>query len=1151
MESVHRDRCEDGGSRLGVSTIQKQMSTSQFLISQSPCPKSPLHKIGDESFPYMSGIFDDTIDPSFTSDHPDRSQFKTLKGQADVISGLRSQNKAAYNCLVSGKIESVHGEKCEEGDSRLGVSTIQRQMSTSQLLISQSLCPNSPLHKISDETFPYMSGIFDDTIDLTADQPDRSQFKNLKGQADVISGLRSQNKAAYNGLVSTPMEHCHSIDFSMSVTSPPDNHVSDVIETNPVEATQDISSHLPEPAKCSQSLGLNSSNDSNESPGLNATKDTNENPVWNSVRHFTKTSGLNATKDLQGNPGLNATKDQESPGLNAAKGQESPGLNATKDQESPGLNATKDQESPGLNATKDQESPELDATKARENPGLNATNDLDENPGLNFAKDLTENPGTNSTKVNENPGLNYTKDLDENSRLNCTKSLEKSPGLNSTKDLSENPVLNSTKDLSGNPGLNSTKDLCEKSGMNSTISDPCEGAKSNTTFEKSPGQGGRSTPGSSSSVSAVDGTLEVVNEKHLNSTVDVCGPANTTTEQPSEKPDCSADIGPSQTSVPKKLRSSEGLASGEDCEKHGTFTKPTEETRGELTVDVEQSVRAASLHVSPESGETRSANSHPVDGTFIKHDVTTDVTTDVLPVEPHPSLKNAKVNTTVNVTKPSDAAEIQAPSDTNANVDADAEGTDAGGCGVAVTPTPTPEPSEQCCANTVPVDVPLNSEVPVCSNRTPGFPEAVDEAEEKEEEPQESRRRKNGFYEQDSCLSLDISHSSIFSLDDPLERTSRVLITSTPIVLGRGFDRLRCAKPMEMQKRLSVINSIDAHSNNDLAGVSGSDATATNPSSIKSETCSETQKSSAKCTTTNSSTSESAVAIKPPKMTLRRRIPQPGNFAGKSGIPSKSQIPARPPTLQGASSVVGKAKTVPAAPSAAAPSQPETSSSALHGVKRTVQLNKGKKLAPVKTITTTTAKNIKTSYVAASTSACTSTTGTKPSQTMAPPKSSELQPPGRGRFGLKPPGIAVFSAEASHPQTHNKPTGLPGMRTRSSLLPAFAQKHASSEALPLAKRKRTDVQDQLSSAEPTSSKPDEGAQGRVPKNIKPKKASQNCNTCTVLKEKLNTFHQEIGAFIQELEKRPAGCNSSANWLPFQSKFETCLQEFKRLHSEHQ
>uniref|UniRef100_A0A3B1J803 Uncharacterized LOC103032307 n=1 Tax=Astyanax mexicanus TaxID=7994 RepID=A0A3B1J803_ASTMX len=904
MESVHRDRCEDGGSRLGVSTIQKQMSTSQFLISQSPCPKSPLHKIGDESFPYMSGIFDDTIDPSFTSDHPDRSQFKTLKGQADVISGLRSQNKAAYNCLVS-----------------------------------------------------------------------------------------------------TPMEHCHSVDFSMSitsppdnhfsmsVTSPPDNHVSDVIETNPVEATQDISSHLPEPAKCSQSLGLNSSNDSNESPGLNATKDTNENPVWNSVRHFTKTSGLNATKDLQGNPGLNATKDQESPGLNAAKGQESPGLNATKDQESPGLNATKDQESPGLNATKDQESPglnatkdqespELDATKARENPGLNATNDLDENPGLIFAKDLTENPGTNSTKVNENPGLNYTKDLDENSRLNCTKSLEKSPGLNSTKDLSENPVLNSTKDLSGNPGLNSTKDLCEKSGMNSTISDPCERAKSNTTFEKSPGQGGRSTPGSSSSVSAVDGTPEVVNEKHLNSTVDVCGPANTTTEQPSEKPDCSADIGPSQTSVPKKLRSSE-----------------------------------ASLHVSPESGETRSANSHPVDGTFIKHDVTTDVTTDVLPVEPHPSLKNAKVNTTVNVTKPSDA-------------------------------------------------------------------------EEKEEEPQESRRRKNGFYEQDSCLSLDISHSSIFSLDDPLERTSRVLITSTPIVLGRGFDRLRCAKPMEMQKRLSVINSIDAHSNNDLAGVSGSDATATNPSSIKSETCSETQKSSAKCTTTNSSTSESAVAIKPPKMTLRRRIPQPGNFAGKSGIPSKSQIPARPPTLQGASSVVGKAKTVPAAPSAAAPSQPETSSSALHSVKRIVQLNKGKKLAPVKTITTTTVYCWACSVVCYIYHVLYFITGTKPSQTMAPPKSSELQPPGRGRFGLKPPGIAVFSAEASHPQTHNKPTGLPGMRTRSSLLPAFAQKHASSEALPLAKRKRT---------------------GRA--------------------------NYLFGC-----------CNSSANWLPFQSKFETCLQEFKRLHS---
>lgn len=105
------------------------------------------------------------------------------------------------------------------------------------------------------------------------------------------------------------------------------------------------------------------------------------------------------------------------------------------------------------------------------------------------------------------------------------------------------------------------------------------------------------------------------------------------------------------------------------------------------------------------------------------------------------------------------------------------------------------------------------------------------------------------------------------------------------------------------------------------------------------------------------------------------------------------------------------------------------------------------------------------------------------------PKPSGLQPPGRGRFGLKPPGSAVSSDETGHSQSNNKPTVLSGallwsilsiclfkhiyclyllcliyvqcsslfkgIKTRNSLLPGFSQKHASSDALPFAKRKKT------------------------------------------------------------------------------------------------
>lgn len=50
------------------------------------------------------------------------------------------------------------------------------------------------------------------------------------------------------------------------------------------------------------------------------------------------------------------------------------------------------------------------------------------------------------------------------------------------------------------------------------------------------------------------------------------------------------------------------------------------------------------------------------------------------------------------------------------------------------------------------------------------------------------------------------------------------------------------------------------------------------------------------------------------------------------------------------------------------------------------------------------------------------------------PKPSGLQPSGRGRFGLKPPGGAVSSEETGQAQTNNKPTGLSGALLESFLL---------------------------------------------------------------------------------------------------------------------
>ncbi|KAL7885837.1 hypothetical protein AOLI_G00061320 [Acnodon oligacanthus] len=839
-----------------------------------------------------------------------------------------SRQAAVSPKLLSDKMERVQRERCEDASTRLGVPIFQKHLPSSQALALPDLCSSSSFCKISDETLPYISGIFDETVDPssitdgsgnTVDHPDRSQLRTLtRSQAAVISGLSSQTKAAYSSCLSAPVENGHSIDLSMSITSPQNDQkeVTNVAETSPKGGTHDyVGSHFPESTSC---LGKGD------------------------LKLESKNSTFDMTKDLK----------------------------------------------------------------------------------------------------------------------------DKSSTLNSTISLSVR-------------------------------------AESNITFEKTQELKETSAPGLGPSVGVNNASLETVHEKHLNSTVESFG-SNTTTEQPNEKLYHTVDISQSLSDVPKQEPRNEGLAFGEDCEKHGTFTKIPEEASG---VDGEQN-GSASLHVSTEAGEASAANPQQVDRTFVKHNATTDLAS----AGPPCNLKNADVNTTMNMTKPPDT---QLPAQSEAD-------------GAAVDDAPPPGP-----ISTVPV-VTQSSEVIVCSNRTLDLPDA----ESKADEHQVLFQRRNGVSEQEFCPNLDVSHSSMFSFDDTLEMRSRALVTSTPIVLGRGFDRLGCAKLMDMQKRLSVINSIDAQSKDDLVGVSehdGSDPSDSN--SIKSETCSQMKKVSTKCTS-NSSTSESTVANKPPsKLAVRRKIPQ---SSCKSNIP-KTQIPPRPPSSQ-ATSVVAKPKTV---STAQVPNHPEASSSALRSMKRTVQLSKGKNVAPAKNMLT--AGTVRTS-VATSSSGCTLTTDSKP---VTQPKPSGLQPSGRGKFGLKAPAVLVYSAESGHSQPINKPTGLSGIRTRSSLLPAFAQKHANSEALPLAKRKRTDVQHHPTCAEaPASSKLGRGAQkpGMVPMDSKPKKPNTECESCSLLQAKLNAFHQELGEFLQELGRRSASCE---NWLPFQQTFEAHLEEFKRLQAEHQ
>ncbi|XP_026990900.2 uncharacterized protein si:ch211-126c2.4 [Tachysurus fulvidraco] len=599
---------------------------------------------------------------------------------------------------------------------------------------------------------------------------------------------------------------------------------------------------------------------------------------------------------------------------------------------------------------------------------------------------------------------------------------------------------------------NSTFDLAKDrkerfSGLNLTKPVPNESTgSSNVTFEKSV-ELQEKTSGLSCTISNDDASVEenYLNEKRLNSTVDVCGLSKSKTEQTAnQKLNGTVEI--TQLNGAKQEQNNEERVCSKDCETQSTFTKATEETNA--TVDL------------------------------------TDLTS---PPEPVPDLTNA----TMNMIKSSNT-ELPTQSKTK--------------CCATAKDTPVSGPSAPV-SNTAQVRV----DVTVCSDEALVFTDG-------KEEQQDMFRRRNGTSDGEGYLNLDSSQSSTFSLDEMLDLKPCPLVASTPIVLGRGFERLGSARPTNIQKQLSVINIINTQLTDDMAGVSeheGPDVSKSNQLSVKSDTCSQIQKVAANGTS-NSTTSEAACVNKPlSKLAVRRKIPQP---SFKSNI-RKTQLPPRPHTLQVTSAVV-KSKI---AGKVQALNQPETSSSALHSMKRTVQLNKGKNLASAKNIST--ASTLKSSSAAFSTTSCTLTADKKAGNVCETlPKPSGLQPPGRGRFGFRPPGSAVSSEETSHAQTNNKTTGLSGIKTRTSLLPGFSHKHASSDVLPSAKRKKTELQNQPCCAEaPPGSEATEGVQNvATHTDLTSKRPSADCGKYVLLQEKLHKLHEELGGFLQELQQ-PADC----------------------------
>uniref|UniRef100_A0A671NIS1 Flocculation protein FLO11-like n=1 Tax=Sinocyclocheilus anshuiensis TaxID=1608454 RepID=A0A671NIS1_9TELE len=624
-------------------------------------------------------------------------------------------------------------------------------------------------------------------------------------------------------------------------------------------------------------------------------------------------------------------------------------------------------------------------------------------------------------------------------------------GINATVDLHNIREKNNTFESQepkeeSNPSLNSTVDIdvpnIKTESGNTTVDlvqshDPKEGPDT-----------------------GVNATVDIPNldcaHSKTNSSVDNNEPLNTTTEQPNEKLEETKDI--------RSQEKLDGSFNSTEADKK----KNTEETdlKVNVTVDIVEQIASAPLQPSGEVEQSSSATIKPAETT--KHNTTIDLT--------HPEVPVLK-DTTVEM-KPSSTELADQVNDASNSV------------GIT-----------KPASNSRETEVGISATAFVCSVDAPD-----DASELKAEEPHEKKTSRPGLADAESIPSSDmgnISRNSIFCLDDTLDMKTSFLVTSTPIVFGKEsrFEILRDVKPTPMRKRLCVINSIEAQSNDELVCASNHDGT---DAVQVTESSSQNQK-------VTHSTSEPANENKPPtKPPIKRRLPQ---LSSKLSYP-KSSLPPRP-QLSINSLVAIKPKTIQGPP---APHQPDTSPTTLLGSRKTVQMNKGKTIAPVKSAAS--ASTVKTSMVS-SVTGYNFTAVAKPSGSAIPQmKPSGLQPPSRKRLALKTPQTTRSSVETVQTQPSNKPSGLPGMRTRNSLLPSVGQKHLNNDGLPSAKRKRIGA----IILESDAVHPAEGSH------------EPGCVNCLQHQEKLERVIQELMGLRSECK----------NWGPLHEKLEKCVEELKRI-----
>lgn len=486
----------------------------------------------------------------------------------------------------------------------------------------------------------------------------------------------------------------------------------------------------------------------------------------------------------------------------------------------------------------------------------------------------------------KNSTFKLTQDLKERSGANTTDTINATVDVHNIKNTTFESVQSQEPREGSDTRLNSTVDIDVagiKSG-NATI----DLVQSPNTKEDSD--------------TDVNATVDIPNldctHDKINSYSDNSGASNTTTERPSEKHDGTIDIQPHEL---EEVKQDGSPNSTRDAKINHPLTKIAEEANVNVNVTVEivEQMESAAVQSSGDV-ESSSVSVNSGEVTFTKLNTTTELSVPDVPI-----LKNTTIEIKTETT--SQASDVSKSVVGSAEPDSNNRETE--------------------------VEISTTAFVPSVETASDSLKIKVDECPPKTSKP--------GFADAECVQNSDtgnISRSSIFCLDDTLDMRTSFMVTSTPIVFGKEsrFEILRDVKPTPMQKRLSVINSIEAHSNDELVGTSRHDGTV---AVQVTQSSNRSQKVSTHCV---SGTAEPANENKPPtKPIVKRQLPQ---LSSKLRHP-KSGLPPRPQSSMNSAAAV-RPKTI-QVPNVQHQSD-ASSSSTLLGNKKAGQLNKVKNIGNVK-----------------------------------------------------------------------------------------------------------------------------------------------------------------------------------------------------------